>query len=213
MRLRRISEHIWQVRLWRLTSVNTWLVAGAEGLTVVDTGFSFMARDVLRAAELTGAGPVKRVVLTHGHPDHAGGAPRIARELGVPVLAHRSELPFLEGHRRYPRIVGFMQPRYPGLVEALPQDSGGGLRELDGLTPFAAPGHTPGHVVYFHAQDRVLLAGDLFKARAGRLLQLGHLYSLDREEATRSESILGRLRPSRVETSHGGGVLDPPEAL
>lgn len=213
MRLRRVSEHIWQVHLWRLTSVNTWLVAGADGLTVVDTGFGFMARDVLRAAELADAGPVRRVLLTHGHPDHAGGAPLLARELSVPVLAHRLELPYLEGRRRYPRVVGFMQPRYPGLVAALPERQDGTLKEVGDLTPWAAAGHTPGHVVYFHERDRVLLAGDLFKARAGRLLRLGHLYSVDKEQATKSESILARLRPSRVETSHGGGVTDPPLTL
>ena len=210
MRLRRVSEHIWQVHLWRLTSVNTWLVAGEDGLTVVDKGFAFMARDVLRAAQRIGAGPVVRVLLTHGHPDHAGGVPFLARELGVPVLAHRRELPYLAGERRYPRVVAFMQPKYPGLVTPLPETAGGSLRRLGDLTPWEAAGHTPGHVVYFHERDRVLLAGDLFKVRAGKLQQLGHLYSVDKHEATRSERVLRELRPVRVETSHGGGVDDPP---
>lgn len=210
MRLRCVSEHIWQVRLWRLTSVTTWLVAGEDGLTVVDTGFAFMARDVLRAAQQIGAGPVARVLLTHGHPDHAGGAPFLARELNAPVLAHRRELPYLAGERSYPRVVGFMQPRWPGLAKPLPESADGTLRRLGDLTPHEAAGHTPGHVVYFHELDRVLLAGDLFKVRAGKLQQLGHLYSVDRDEATRSERVLRELRPVRVETSHGGGVDDPP---
>ena len=164
MRLRRVSEHIWQVHLWRLT---------------------------------------------HGHPDHAGGAPFLVRELRVPVLAHLREMPFLQGERKYPRVPHLLQPGHRYLAEPLPASPEGDLLELGGLKPYAAHGHTPGHVVYFHEHDRVLLAGDLFKAKAGKLQQLGHLYSVDRDEATRSERVLRELRPVRVETSHGGGVDDP----
>lgn len=206
MRLRQVSPHVWQVRIWRVTRLHTWLVTEEDGLSIVDTGYPFMARDVLRAAELVGAGPVKRVLLTHGHPDHAGGAPFLARQLGVPVLAHDREMPFLQGERKYPRVPHLLQPGHPDLAEPLPAAADDELLEVGGLKPYEAPGHTPGHVVYFHEQDSVLLAGDLFKVERGRLRRLGHMFSADREEATRSEALLEKLRPQRVETSHGGGV-------
>ena len=206
-RLEKISPHIWQVRLSRFTAVHVWLVADAGGLTLVDSGFWFMAHDLLTAVEAVEAGPLQRVLLTHGHPDHAGGAPLIAREWHVPVYAHRLELPFLEGERAYPRISRLFQPSHKGLARALLERADGTLEPLGGLTPWLAPGHTPGHVVYQHEQDGVLLAGDLFKARKGELHHLGHLYSVDRGQAARSERILERLEPSRVETSHGGSAL------
>ncbi len=206
-RLEKISPHIWQVRLSRFTAVHVWLVVEDAGLTLVDSGFSFMAHDVLRAVDLTDAGPLQRILLTHGHPDHAGGAALIARERHVPVYAHRLELPFIEGERSYPRISRLLQPAHPGLAQALPERDDGTLEPLGGLTPWLTPGHTPGHVVYHHEQDRVMLAGDLFKVRHGQLQQLGHLYSVDREQATRSERILQLLDPARVETSHGGSAL------
>lgn len=209
LKITRISPHVWQVRLWLFTQVHVWLVAGSEGLTLVDTGFAFMARAVLRAVKLVDAGPLRRILLTHGHPDHGGGVALLVRELGVPVHAHRHELPFLEGARRYPRITPLLQPARPGLVSSLPEDEAGALQPLGNLTPWLTPGHTPGHVVYHHEQDDVLLAGDLFKAHNGQLRQLGHLYSLDREQATRSERILSRLQPERLEASHGGSVLRP----
>lgn len=209
MKLAKISPHIWQVRVSFFAQVHVWLVADHEGLTLVDSGFAAMARDVLRAVELTEAGPLTRIVLTHGHPDHAGGAALIARKLHVPVYAHRLELPFLEGERRYKRISRLLQPPHPGLVQALPELADGTLELLGGLKPWLTPGHTPGHVVFHHEEDDVLLAGDLFKARNGQLHQLGHLYSLNREQATRSEDILQRLKPDRLEASHGGSVLQP----
>lgn len=208
-RLAKVSPHIWQVRLTFFTQVHVWLVAHPSGLTLVDSGFAAMAPGVLDAIEATKTGPLEKILLTHGHPDHAGGAALIARQLHVPVYAHRLELPFLEGDQYYPRISRLLQPRQRGIVAALPEAADGTLEPLDGLKPWFAPGHTPGHVVYHHEEDDVLLAGDLFKARKGELKQLGHLYSLDREEATRSEAILHRLRPSKVEASHGGTAVQP----
>lgn len=210
MKLTKISPHIWQVRLSLFAQVHVWLVADQGGLTLVDSGFGVMARSVLRAVRLTKAGPLERIVLTHGHPDHAGGAALIARTLRVPVYAHRLELPFLQGERYYPRISRLLQSPHPGLISALPETDGGTLMPLGGLKPWFAPGHTPGHVVYHHQEDDVLLAGDLFKVRKGQLQQLGHLYSLDREQATQSEQVLQRLQPARVEASHGGTVLQQP---
>lgn len=213
MRLRRVSPHIWQVRLRRLTSVNVWLVEADEGLTIVDTGYGFMARDVLHAVRLVDVGPVRRVLLTHGHPDHAGGAPLIAAKLRVPVFAHQLELPFLTGARHYPRIPTFLYPHDASLARALPAAADGTPLRLGGLAPWLTPGHTPGHVVYYHEVDDVLLAGDLFKAHRGHLRHLQHWYSLDKQEAVRSEKVLGRIRPGSVEASHGGSVPNPPLAL
>ncbi len=208
-----ISPHIWQVQLGGISPVNVWLVADDEGLTLVDSGYSFMARKVSRAVDLVEAGPLRRIVLTHGHPDHAGGAARIAQERQVPVYAHRLELPFLDGKRSYRRISRLLQPIRPGLARALPELADGTLEPLGGLTPWFTPGHTPGHVVYHHVQDDVLIAGDLFKARNGQLHHLGHFYSVDPEQAKRSERILQLLQPDRMEASHGGSVLQPTHVL
>lgn len=213
MTLQQVSAHIWQVRLRRFTQVHVWLVAGENGVTLVDTGFPMMAPDLLRAMARCGAGPLRRVLLTHGHPDHSGGAARITREHAVPVFAHRHELPYLDGFRSYPRISRLVHPARPGLARPLPENDSGELGQIGGLTPWFTPGHSPGHVAYHHEEDDVLLAGDLFKARHGRLLRLGHLYSMDRETATRSERIVLELKPARLEASHGGSVLRPAEQM
>jgi phosphoribosyl 1,2-cyclic phosphodiesterase len=63
------------------------LAVEAEGVALLlDAGFS--AREIERRAEAAGLdlGRVVAIALTHEHGDHACGAPRLARELGVPVL-------------------------------------------------------------------------------------------------------------------------------
>ncbi len=65
-----------------LEGTNTWLIAGPDGLLVVDPG-PLDEGHLRRVAE---HGPVAGILLTHRHPDHAEGAARFARLTGAPVL-------------------------------------------------------------------------------------------------------------------------------
>lgn len=65
-----------------LEGTNTYLLRGPDGLTAVDPG----PDDQAHLARVAGHGPLARIVLTHGHPDHAAGAARLAAATGAPVL-------------------------------------------------------------------------------------------------------------------------------
>lgn len=69
-----------------LKQVNLWLIHGAEGWTMVDCGFGApehrqMLEEAWRAA--LGGQPLKRLVITHFHPDHMGNAGFVARRWGL----------------------------------------------------------------------------------------------------------------------------------
>ena len=68
-----------------LDGTNTWLLQqpGRRDLVVVDPG----PPDEGHLAAVAAAGDVVLVVLTHGHPDHSEGAPRLAALTGAPVVA------------------------------------------------------------------------------------------------------------------------------
>jgi glyoxylase-like metal-dependent hydrolase (beta-lactamase superfamily II) len=112
---------------------------------------------------------IEKILLTHGHIDHAGGTARLARELGVPVEGPHAEDRFwIEGMPQQSKMFGF-----PG-VEAFEPDRW----LVDGDTVSVgdetfevihAPGHTPGHVVFFHRGARLAFVGDvLFAGSIGR---------------------------------------------
>lgn len=209
MRTTQLSPHIWSVRAWVGFSIHVWLVAEPDGVTLVDAGIPLMTKAITRAVEQMGAGPIRRVLLTHGHGDHVGAIPALTANGAVPVLAHRIELPYLEGRDPYPRrrkAVAFLRP---GLATPLPERADGGLEPVGSLTPYLTPGHSPGHVVYHHEQDDVLLAGDLFTARNGRLRRPMAIFTADMAQALESAAIVDQLRPARLEASHGGSVPDP----
>ncbi|NMF89162.1 MBL fold metallo-hydrolase [Aromatoleum petrolei] len=112
---------------------------------------------------------IEKLLITHGHIDHAGGTAKLARELGVPVEGPQEEDRFwIAGMPQQSKMFGFPD------VEAFEPDRW--LHDGDTVTVgeesfrvIHAPGHTPGHVVFFHADARLAIVGDvLFAGSIGR---------------------------------------------
>jgi glyoxylase-like metal-dependent hydrolase (beta-lactamase superfamily II) len=189
-----------------------WLVKDEEeGVTLVDAGVSFMSKAIVRGIEQMEAGPLRRIVLTHGHSDHVGAVLPLLKENAVPVYAHSAEIPYMEGELPYPRRKKKAASLAKGIAEALPTETDGALKRIGGLTPYFTPGHSPGHTAYYHEEDQVLLAGDLFTSKKGRLQRPMPMFTADMREAIQSSEILLRLRPKQLEICHGGPVMNPAE--
>lgn len=213
MKAERVSEHIWSLKAWMMFPMRVWVVAGEGGVTLIDAGMPFMAGGIMRFIEQLGAGPLRRILLTHGHGDHVGSVPAIRQRFSVPVYAHPIEIPYLEGAMAYPRRRKAAASLPPGLVQGLSPEREGELAKVGDLQPYLTPGHSPGHVVYYHEQDRVLLAGDLFTTKRGQLRPPMAMFTGDMAEAVRSSAIVGVLQPKRLEICHGEPVFDPAAQL
>ena len=131
-----------------LDGTNTWILAepGAEHAVVVDPGplHEGHLRAVLAVAEQRGS-RVGLVLLTHGHPDHAEGAARLATLAGgVPVRA------LDRAHRLGSEGLG-----------------GGDVVTLDGLevVVVATPGHTADSLSFVLPADAAVLTGDTVLGR------------------------------------------------
>ncbi|MHB1683353.1 MAG: MBL fold metallo-hydrolase [Bacilli bacterium] len=213
MKTERISDHIWSLRSWVVIPIHVWIVVEETGLTLVDAGIPMMARGIAEFIERLHAGPLQRIVLTHGHSDHVGAIERILKVKTVPVYAHRIELPYMEGDLPYPRRKRAGVSVAKGLAQTLPENDQGGLDSMGALTPYLTPGHAPGHVVYYHEDDQVLLAGDLFTSKHGQLHRPMPLFTADMQEAVNSSLVVRRLNPKRLEVCHGNPVFQPADHL
>ncbi len=95
---------------------NSYLVEGADGLTVVDAGRAGAADALLHAAAMLGMGVV-RIVLTHAHPDHVQGSTVLRRRTSARVYIHNADAAWLsQGRVPADGRSGAMARRYDGLA-------------------------------------------------------------------------------------------------
>lgn len=209
MKVEQISEHIWSLKTWMVIPIHVWLVSEEDGLTLVDAGMPRMAQGIMKTVEQLNKGPLKQILLTHGHSDHTGSVPAIVKEQNVPVYAHQIEIPYMEGDRLYPKRKKLEKNLPNNLAKPLAEDEKGNLCTIAGLTPYLTPGHSPGHVVYYHEQDQVLLAGDLFTSKKGVLRAPMKMFTADMDQAVKSGSIVTKLDPLKMEICHGDSIAHP----
>lgn len=110
----------------------------------------------------------EKILLTHGHLDHAGGAAELAEALGVPIEGpHRDDqflLDSVETQSREFGIVGRNAVPDRWLADGETVTVG----ELS-FSVVHCPGHTPGHVVFYNEDVKLALVGDvLFQGSIGR---------------------------------------------
>lgn len=213
MKVEQISQHIWSLHTWLVIPLRVWVVVEPDGVTLVDAGMPFMGKGILSFIDQLNAGPLKQILLTHGHSDHVGAVKRIVESRKTPVYVHEIEIPYLEGKLPYPRRKKAEMTVTPGVVQPLREKEEGGLETIAGLKPYLTPGHSPGHVVYYHEADQVMLAGDLFTSKAGKLHKPMPMFTADMAEALKSSLILRELQPVHLEVCHGKAVKKPAEHL
>ncbi|QSP93462.1 MBL fold metallo-hydrolase [Marinobacter salinisoli] len=112
---------------------------------------------------------VETILLTHAHIDHAGGTAELARALGISIVGpHEGDNFWIVGLPQQAQMFGFPAP------ESFTPDRW--LHEGDQVTignqtleVLHCPGHTPGHVVFYHAPSQLAIVGDvLFQGSIGR---------------------------------------------
>jgi glyoxylase-like metal-dependent hydrolase (beta-lactamase superfamily II) len=112
---------------------------------------------------------IEKILITHGHFDHAGGAAELAERLGVPIEGPGADDAFLIDDIAE-RGAAFGVPHCRPFSPQRWLDDGdvvtvGAMR----LEVKHCPGHTPGHVVFFHAPSKLAFVGDvLFAGSIGR---------------------------------------------
>lgn len=140
--------------------------AETKAAAVVDPGGEI--ERILDAAQARGV-EIEKILVTHGHLDHAGAVKDLAARLGVPVEGPQREDAFWIDQ------LGTQGAHY-GFEGCQPFTPDRWLEEGDVVTVgrqqfgvVHCPGHTPGHVVFHHAAARLAWVGDvLFRGSIGR---------------------------------------------
>lgn len=110
-----------------------------------------------------------KVLLTHGHLDHVGGAKTIATQVNVPIIGpHKDDVYWLSRIPQQAQMMGF--PAHD-VFESTQYLVDGDTVNIgsESLSVIHCPGHTPGHIVFYHQPSQMAWVGDvIFNGSIGR---------------------------------------------
>ena len=165
--------------------VAVWLLRDGDGWTIVDAGYNNDEHRAIWRALLGQIGTAKRIILTHGHADHATLAGWLAKETGAPIVMTRIEWLSAEVLRTGPVTEYFLQnsrkfgcseeivasirqerPKFKALYQGFPQQfepiSDGDYLSIDGEVweVIAGGGHSFEMAGLFRRSDHTFIAAD-----------------------------------------------------
>jgi len=168
----RLAGNAWRIPTAPFSGTNSFAFVDDDGqVTLVDTGLSFAPRRIVAGLAAFAKHPkdVTRIVLTHAHADHAGGAAKVVGQTGAPVAVHaddagyarRGVVPPTNTATTAGRLFArFGANRFDPIEVAQELRDGDELDVAGGLRVVHTPGHTPGHVSLLHPGSGVLVTGD-----------------------------------------------------
>jgi glyoxylase-like metal-dependent hydrolase (beta-lactamase superfamily II) len=201
--MQQVAPGVWRISGFVRDCLNVYLA----GDVLIDAATRWHTWHLMR--KLRGR-RLSMVALTHCHPDHQGAAFFMCRKHGIPLACHEADVPAMDG-------TGPMRPKtlivhwLGDLIAGPPHRVRRVLRDGDQVAGFRvvhAPGHTPGHVIYFRDSDRVAVCGDVLANMSFVTLQPGlrpppSAFCVDPLQNWKSVELLASLHPKLVLFGHG----------
>ncbi|MCL6611061.1 MAG: MBL fold metallo-hydrolase [Peptococcaceae bacterium] len=224
---------------FKIDHVNCYLLRDKNGWSIIDTGLNYPPSTAVWEDTFAGLGirygDIKGIYVSHMHPCHYGAAGWLQELTGAPVFMNRAEITSVDqtwkkGRTNVP-VVGelFKENGMPhGLISEVLENMTGVqsiIQPHPALSPLAedgkvemggrwfevinTPGHSEGHVIFFSADDGVLISGDhLLPSAASNVCLWPTSHSNPLELFLASLEKVGRLPVKLVLPAHGEAFTD-----
>jgi len=207
----------WVERIW---DTKVYVLLEKDRVVIVDAATPGRAGAVWRYLASLGYPPkaVKEIWITHGDIDHMGSVAALKARSGARVVAHRADVPLVEGqaNRQLGRLplAGVCQGlfgwvvshmvRYQPVTVDYPVEDGD---DLGGWQVVHVPGHTAGSLCFYHPKRKIAIVGDALNHRQGRLGAPPPMFTPDMAQAYASIHKIATLDLDVCCFGHGPPLL------
>lgn len=163
---------------------NVYLIKNEESFDLIDAGM-FMETDKLIEKIEEGGFNIEnldKIILTHCHCDHIGGAAELVRRTGAKVAAHSEDIPYIlhekviDGsyHHMMIQEQAYMKQYNCVLkkVDIVLSDKDI-IETLGGLEVINVPGHTQGSIALYQSKNEIMFFGDVIRNKRSKGLVIG----------------------------------------
>lgn len=190
-----------------------YLIEDPDGLTIIDGSISRSTPTILK--EITQSGhklvEIKRILLTHAHPDHVGALAELRRQSGAPIITSDAEKPVTEGTAPTAVPKGMLHAppmTFKGIKVDRTVRDGDVIESMGGLRVIATPGHSPGQIAFWQPERKILFTGDTMMHILGKLRLPIAMATVDMDEAKRSIGKVAKLDARVACFGHGEPLTD-----
>jgi len=200
--------------------INAFAFSESDGsITLVDCGLKRAPAKIVRALASIGKHPrdVQRILLTHAHFDHAGGASAMLQASAAEgITAHEDDVTYLEAGTPAPtdtsttsgRLFSRRSRGFDPVPVAERLHDGQLLPVGGGLRVHHTPGHTPGHVSLLHEPTGTLITGDAIFNMNGRRTWPLAAFCTSWTQNQRSAAVFADLQYDVAAFTHGPELRD-----
>lgn len=211
--------------------IHPTLIWDEENMILIDTGYPGQINAIRECIEKAGVSfeKLNKIFITHQDIDHIGSLSKILEETEnkIDVYASAVEKPFIQGEKMILKItpeaiskaLELLPPEIPEdfrkafkfRLENPPKakvdyvfNGGEELPFCGGIIVINTPGHTPGHVSFYHKASKTLIAGDALIVNGEKLLPSDPKHTLDVEKSLKSIELITTFEIEKVICYHGG---------
>jgi alkyl sulfatase BDS1-like metallo-beta-lactamase superfamily hydrolase len=208
---------------------NTFMVVTEAGNVIIDTSMPFNAARHKQLLQAENAGPIKYIILTHAHGDHAGGVP-VWKQPDTKIVAQKNHAEF---QHYQTRLNGFFARRnaaqfFLRIPDPGPWPGNYGAKiepsilfddkyefELGGVKfeVFSTPGETPDHATVWIPKYKAAFIGDNFYTSFPNIYTLRGTKPRWALDYVRSLNEVLALKPEIVLPSHGSPIIGNAEIV
>lgn len=217
--MRRILDGLYLIQ--NKMGANVYLIENQDGFDLIDSGIFKETPKVIEQIEAQGFDmrKLKKIILTHCHCDHIGGAADLARDTAAEIAAHRDDIPYIlqeklisgPYHDMMRQEHRFMK-KFNCVIQNvdIPLSDHDVLDLLGGLQVISVPGHTPGSIALYQPERKIMFFGDVIRNKEKRGLVIGipEKFNYDTEQTIKDARKLLDYPINYALFGHGEPILE-----